>query len=96
MITLLFWVVYAAGFVFTYRKMYLAFARADVIGGDDGVDRAMCALLSMVCSTMWPLAIAGYGVWRVATPMTPEERKAELDKRQREIERMERELGIKP
>lgn len=90
---------YVAGFLFTYRRAYLALAASDEqrpYGGrvPDTEDRAMNAVFSMLVAMLWPVAIVGYGIWRHATPVTPGERKRELDAREREIERLERELGI--
>jgi phosphatidylglycerophosphate synthase len=92
----LFWLLYAGGFVFTYRHAYLALASDDMVGASDTTERAMAASLAMISCTMWPLMLVGYVVWRFITPVTPAQREAELDARQREIERMERNLGINP
>lgn len=90
----IFWIAYAAGFLFTYRRMYIAFSHPEAMGAGDAFERVASAAMSMCVSTMWPVVLVGYGIWRFATPVTPAERQAELDTREREIERMERALGI--
>jgi hypothetical protein len=88
--------VYVVGFVVTYRKGYVItndeFAR---MGPVDRSDRAMAAGVAMMLGVMWPVMWVGYGIYRTLTPVTPRERKADLDAREREIVRLERELGIK-
>ncbi|MBA3781010.1 MAG: hypothetical protein H0X12_04045 [Nocardioides sp.] len=89
--------VYVVGFLFTYRNAYLAIMTADEdrkYSKPDAEDRAMMAIVAMLASTLWPVTLVGYAIWRFATPVTPGQRKAELDSRAREIERLERELGI--
>ena len=89
--------VYSGGFVFTYRRMFVAMQSADERGSYASHDpewRVMNAVFAMLLSTMWPLVLVGFALWRFVTPVTPGERKAELDEREREIVRLERELGI--
>jgi uncharacterized iron-regulated membrane protein len=90
----IFWGLYAAGFLFTYRRGYVLMSSTEALNPTDTFERTMAAVLAMLCSTMWPLFIIGYGIWWCATPVTPAQRAAELDERQDRIERMERELGI--
>jgi hypothetical protein len=61
---------------------------------NDAEVRALDAIMAMLASIMWPVVLVGYMVWRFATPVTPGERKAELDERERRIQELERELGI--
>lgn len=89
--------VYVAGFLFTYRHAYLTLMHADENRGYrklDGEDRAMNAALAMLASSMWPLVLVGFGIYRFATPVTLGQRKQELDASEREIARLEDELGI--
>lgn len=90
--------VLVAGFLFTYRRAYLALMSVeenrDWGSGPDREDRAMTAMLAMLLSLMWPLVILGWILWRFVTPVTPGQRKAELDEREARIAQMERELGI--
>lgn len=90
-----------AGFLFTYRRAYVVFSEADERLHDgltyvkrDGGDRAMCAVVAMLAAALWPVTIVGYVIYRFLTPQTAGERKADLDAREAEIKRMERDLGI--
>jgi hypothetical protein len=90
--------VYVLGFLFTYRRAYLALTQweersSPYLRVDTG-DRAMLAVLGMTIASIWPVTLIGYAVWHFATPVTPGQRKQELDERERNIARMERELGI--
>lgn len=88
------------GFVFTYRRAYLALIVSDERNAKymgrpvDNESKALTAAMSMLIALMWPVTLAGYFVWRVATPISPGQKMAELEAREREIERLERELGL--
>lgn len=94
--------VYIAGLPFVYRRAYLAFATASETfhasmtfrQAKTTEDRVGDALPAGFVAVIWPLTIVAWAVYRTLTPTTPGERKADLDAREREIERMERELGI--
>lgn len=89
-------VVYVAGYLFTYRKAYVALVES-IASDRYGVDRtetAGAAALSLLLCSMWPAVIVGWVVWRFLTPVTPSEKAAELREREARIKRLERELGI--
>jgi lysylphosphatidylglycerol synthetase-like protein (DUF2156 family) len=90
--------VYVGGFLFTYRHAYLTITHSDEQRSSyqtlDSEDRAMNAIMAMMGALMWPLTLAGFALWRFATPRTAGERKAELDERERRVTELERELGI--
>lgn len=92
-----FWAVYLAGYVFTYRRMFVAMMEHDARAftlTPVGEHRTGNAVAAMGACLFWPVVIVAWVIHRVLTPYSPSERKADLDKREREIERMERELGI--
>jgi hypothetical protein len=89
--------VYVVGFVLTYRKASGIVIDDFASSGLDQqtADRILASAIAMVISLMWPLLCVGYGIYRTLTPVTRRERQADLDAREREIVRLERELGIK-
>jgi hypothetical protein len=92
--------VYVVGFVVTYRKAYVVISEDSYRTGflpsePDPADKYFIAALAIVAALVWLPLCVGYGIYRTLTPVTPRERKADLDAREREIERLERELGIK-
>lgn len=89
--------VYVVGFVVTYRKAYVLISEdtARIGAPPDPSDQFFFAALAIVAGLVWLPLCVGYGIYRTLTPVTPRERKADLDAREREIERLEHELGIK-
>jgi hypothetical protein len=83
--------VYVVGFVVTYRKAYVVISEDSYRTGF----LPFFAALAIVAGLVWLPLCVGYGIYRTLTPVTPRERKADLDAREREITRLERELGIK-
>lgn len=97
--------VYVIGWVFTYRRAYVAldgWNRKEFPSlGVDAADRAFNAFFAMIAAFVWPLVLAGYLVWRLLTPTTPGEREDRLREREKaaaereeRIRRMEREAGL--
>lgn len=90
---------YLVGAILVYRKTYIIvdnFNRTEFPSLQVGAaDRAFGAFVGIAVGSMWPVFLGGWLVYRMLTPTTPGERKDDLDRREREIERLERDLGIK-
>lgn len=84
---------YGVGFLFTYRKVFLLFMQHEG-SVTDPMDRVTGAFLGFISSLLWPIALTVYLLWRFNSPLSPKERKHQLDEREAHIRRMERDLGI--
>lgn len=98
---MIFAIVFTAGYVFTYRKMYVLMSEA--MDDRDASERALTSILAMLVCTLWPLVIFGYYFRMFFTPATEAERRealaakeAEVAARARHLDQMERELGLGP
>lgn len=99
------WIVLAvviAGFIGTYRAAYKLLDEHEGSERDDASDRATYAVLALLIACMWPLAFTGWVIWRIATPQTARQKRAELKAMERrrtelqnDIRKAERQLGIK-
>jgi hypothetical protein len=94
MIDMLIILGYVTGFVFTYRAAYVRMDEAQP--AEDKEDRAFNATGAIFLGSMWPVVIVGYAIYRILTPVTPREKAAELEAREKRIDQLERELGLGP
>jgi hypothetical protein len=90
---------YLAGAVWVFRKAYVAID--DDIELKDPLDKGFGTLASAFAAALWPAVIALMLIHHFLRPTTNREKAAalreredEADRREREIRRMERDLGI--
>lgn len=84
--------VYVIGFSVCAYRIYPALL-ADLSYDEGPIDKAVSALLALLISLFWPLALPVTLLILTAKP-TDAERTRALDDREANIRRMERELGI--
>lgn len=84
------WYLIAAAYgicwIVTYRVAYRH--AMDAEPATDSVDKAMMTTMCMLVGLLGPLALVGYGLYRVATPETAHEKRAAvaaLEERRRQL-----------
>jgi hypothetical protein len=95
-------VVYALGFLMTWRRAAYVFAYdLAVRGKPDGDDIAVGAFFGAFVSILWPLVVPGYLLWAhgktgvvLKAPRAIRQRE-QIRTQQERIRTLERELGIK-
>lgn len=90
---------YVIAGLFVYRKGYIAFlefnAREFPSLDEDGADRGFAAAFALIGAVLWPLALAGFLVYRFATPTSPRQLQKRRNDLKDEIRRLEREAGLR-